>query len=70
MKREKAIRHRIEQKTADRKNDRRRKRHLFRLKNKALVNPIETIDESQAKAKEELFGKPSTKKENPHGPKR
>lgn len=69
MKRIKAIRHRIEQKTALRKNARRRKRVLFRLQNKPLVQPTETIDESQARAKEQLFGK-SPKKENPHGPKR
>ena len=70
MKRIKVIRHRIEQKTALRKNDRRRRRYLFRLANKPLVRPVETIDESQARAKEQLFGRPLTKKENPHGPKR
>lgn len=70
MKRPKGIRHRIEQKTALRKKARQGMRYLFRLANKALVKPVETIDESQAKAKEQLFGKPSTKKENPHGPKR
>lgn len=70
MKRIKAIRHRIEQKTALRKNARRRMRYLFRRTNKSFVQPVETIDEARAKAKEQLFGKPSTKKENPHGPKR
>ncbi len=69
MKNKKVIRHRINQKTADRKNARRRRRHLFRLRNKSLVQPVETIDETQEKAKEQLFGK-SPKKENTHEPKR
>lgn len=69
MKRIKAIRHRIDQKTADRKNARRRKRFLFRLQTKPLVQPVETIDEAQAKAKEQLFGK-SPKKGNTYDPKR
>ena len=70
MKRIKTIRHRIEQKTALRKHNRQRRRYFFRFKNKALVRPVETIDESQVRAKEQLFGKPSTKKENPYGPKK
>ena len=42
MKRTKAIRHRIEQRTASRKHARRRKSHLFRLVTKASV--IRQID--------------------------
>lgn len=63
MKREKGIRHRIDQKTADRKKARQRRGHFFRLATKPLVQSIETIDESQARAKEQLFGKSLTKKE-------
>ncbi|KKM92926.1 hypothetical protein LCGC14_1213630 [marine sediment metagenome] len=46
MKRIKAIRHRIEQRTADRKHARRRKSYLFRLVTKASV--VREIDPQAA----------------------
>lgn len=50
MKREKQVRHRIEQKTALRKNDRRRRRHLFRLGAKAeRLQVVEAIKEANEK---------------------
>ncbi|KKL27471.1 hypothetical protein LCGC14_2384770 [marine sediment metagenome] len=41
MKKSKAIHHRIEQRTADRKHARRRKSHLFRLANKPIAVQID-----------------------------
>ena len=47
MKRAKAIRHRIEQRTADRKHTRQRRRYFFRLANKP-VTVVREIDPQAA----------------------
>lgn len=50
MKNKKAIRHRIDQKTALRKKARQRRRHLFRLAAKAnRVQVVETTKEAQTR---------------------
>jgi hypothetical protein len=53
MKRIKVIRHRIEQKTADRKKARQRKRFLFRLVAKVdRLQVVKAIKETQTKEEE------------------